>query len=200
MYRGGQSLSKLAAVICAICSTVVPRTSASFRAVSTIMAGSLRFPRVGDEGEIRGVGLDVEEAVVGCDAGGFADVFGGFEGEDASVAEVKAEGQGFLRLRGVACEAVHDSATGPVFAEDGDGVVPGFAGVDGDGEVQFAGLKACDWAQRGFALDFAGEKSVVVMIEADFAEGSDFGIRGEGAQIVERLRRELRGVVRMDAD
>ena len=79
VYRVRHSFSKLAVVMAAMCSGVVWRTSASLRAVSIIMAGSLRFPRCGMGARYGASNLDEEARVIGVDAGGLADGFGGFD-------------------------------------------------------------------------------------------------------------------------
>ena len=124
-------------------------------------------------------------------------MLGGFEGEDAAEAEVEAQGESLLRLRGVAGETVHDAWPCPVFAQDRHGVVPGFAGVDGDGQIEVAG--EFELLDEDFALDFA-RREIVVVIEADFAERDNFRVRGQGAEVVVGLRRDFGGIVRVDAD
>ena len=52
------------------------------------------FAAVRDGREIGRVGLD-QEAIVGCDARGFADVFGRFEGQDAAEAEMETQVESF---------------------------------------------------------------------------------------------------------
>ena len=56
-----------------------------------------------------------------------------------------------------------------------------------------------NWRSEDRALHLAG-REIVVIIEADFADGEHFGVRGQVAQAREGFRRGFGGVVRMHAD
>src|SRR5579863_1231699 len=110
------------------------------------------FSAVWDGGEIGRVGFD-EETFGWCNAGGFADIFGCLECQDAAIAEVKTHVESLLCLGWVASETVHNARSGPVFAQDRHGVVPSFARVDGDWEIH--GTSEFQLLDEYFALDFA---------------------------------------------
>ena len=76
----------------------------------------------------------------------------------------------------------------PVFAEECDRVVPGFARVDHDGLFRVA--RDLHLLDEDVALDFA-RREVVMIVEADFAERDHFGVLGQSRRDAGTFRRWL---------
>ena len=82
-------------------------------------------------------------------------------------------------------------------ANQRDGVVPGFAGVDHDRLLRLGRL--LHLLDEDVVLDFS-RREVVVIVEADFTDRDDFGMLCEISEVAERILVRFRGVVRVDSD
>src|SRR5258706_14458263 len=84
-----------------------------------------------------------------------------------------------------------------MFAENSDGVGPGFAGVDHDGLLRIA--RNAELFDEDVALDFS-RSEVVVIIETSFADGNNFRVSHQIFESAVDLGRCFRSVMWMDAD
>jgi len=167
-------------------------------------AGLVALSTIWDGGEERGVGFD--EEVVFRDLGGYvAEGLGFGIGEMAGEADEEAGGDGALGVLPFAGEAVEDAADagrGPVFFEEGEGVVP--AGVviifrtamDEDGTLAGGGYfhLADEDALLGLVVG-----ALMVVVEADLATGDHFGLLEKLVELVEGGLVGFMGVVGVDA-
>ena len=153
----------------------------------------------GNGGEERGVGFD-QDAVGGCEGGGFADGLGGGIGEVAGEGEIEAEGERAAGFVDAAGEAVHDAGERvglPVLGEQAEEVFPGgvwirgaeflFGGgrgelggsaVDEDGLAGVGG--DAELGEESGLLDVGSWVFDMVVVEADFADGEATRVGGEG--------------------
>jgi hypothetical protein len=68
-----------------------------------------------------------------------------------------------------------------MFAQQSDGVRPGFAGVNGDGQVRLAGDLQLAGEDRALRL---ARGEIVVVVETDFGNRDHLGVRGQRDQIL----------------
>ncbi len=122
-------------------------------------------------GEVGRVGL-YKDTIGGHHLCGCTDVVRFFEGDDAGEGAVAAEVEDLAGLGFVAGVAVEDDAADEVgvVGEDFADALFGAAGVDDDGESQFAGEG--ELGIEDFFLAF-GWGEVVVEVETDFADGDN---------------------------
>ena len=154
----------------------------------------------GNGGEERGVGFD-QDAVGGCEGGGFADGLGGGIGEVAGEGEIEAEGERSAGFVDAAGEAVHDAggsawgcqcsasrrrrssqaafgSAAPNFCFGGGRGELGGSAVDEDGLAGGGG--DAELGEEGGLLDVGSGVFDVVVVEADLADGDAAGVGGEG--------------------
>ena len=122
------------------------------------------------------------------------------EGEDEAEVE---RGAGLTEVSG---KAVHDAAEagcGPLLVEDAEKIIPGIgavlagAAVDEDGELDGGGQR--ELPAEDLLLHVA-RGMVVVVVEADFADGDDARMLGEALHAVEVGGGEQARLVGVDAD
>jgi hypothetical protein len=166
--------------------------------------GLVAFAAVGDGGEEGGIGLD-EEAIGGDGGGDGAKVGGLGEGDVAGEGNHEADVEGAAGVVGGSGEAVEDSAKivgSPMLLKLGEGVIPCVgrvlrgAAVDEDGKPGGGG--DFHLGGKGLAL-FLARGVVVVVVEADFADGDDVGVVAEGFEFFEGVGSGEAGFVGMDS-
>src|SRR5258708_5408915 len=195
----GASPAKTVKVACSDRCDVVQLHAAHLRQTPGRLHHKCRLvalPPVWHRRKIGCVGLD-QQPVFGRQSRGLAQVARFRECQNAAEAEVKPQFQGLFGFFRPACEAVHDAAVGQAgLADHRKRVLPGLARVDDDGFSCACGQIELRGKDR--ALHVA-RREVVMIIEADFANGQHFRVARQLAQARERFGRSLRRVVRMRA-
>lgn len=138
--------------------------------------GFVSLATVGDRGHPRGIGFDHEVLEADGFEGG-AEVVAAFVGDGAVDAEDPSERESAFGVVGGSGEAVEEvgDAFGAFF-ENIEEVGFGFATVEDDGFVVVFG--EFELGEEGVELFFSGGV-VPMVVEADFAEGDDFGVAEE---------------------
>ncbi len=126
--------------------------------------------------KVRGVGFD-QQAVGGDQFGGGLDVGGVFVGDDAGDADVGTQRQPLFAFGGCAGEAMNDEAEFRKIADDFEGVRVRFADMENHGDFQPA--RDFELIEENALLQEPGGE-IVVVIQATFAQGDDFGLAANG--------------------
>ena len=165
----------------------------------------IAFAPVGDGSEVGTIGFE-KEAVERDHGGSVLNVGGLGVGEVSGEGEDEAEIERGASLGEVSGEAVHDAAEagcGPLLVEDGEKIVPGVgavlagAAVDEDGKLDRG--SQCELLAEDLLLRVAWGM-VVVVVEADFADGDDARMLGKALHAVEVCVDEQARLVGVDAD
>src|SRR5579883_340506 len=150
-------------------------------------------PRNG--GQVGCVGLD-QQAVAGSEGRGVAHCLRFGERQHAPERQVKSAVQSLAGFAGSAGEAVHDAFARPMPVQQAQGIVPRLAGMDDDGLRGLA--REFELALKDLALHGA-RSEVVVVVQADLADGDYLGVAEQPAEILVGFGRRLGGVVGMHA-
>ena len=142
----------------------------SFSATCTTCAGSFRLPRNGT-GARNGLSVSISSRSRGMARATLPQIVGLGKRDDARQRNIEPQLERRTGEGGVAGEAMEDAAnlSSPFETQDRQRVLVGLARVHDDGQAQFAGEP--DLRAEHGPLHF-GCREVVVVVEADFADGA----------------------------
>ena len=173
-------------------------------AVWATKAGSLRWPRCGT-GASQGASVSDQDSIQRHAHGHVAQRLRLGVGEIAGKGDQKSHVERAPRLLPAGAETVHNAAQPgfpPMLVKNEKEIVPGVGGFIGAAAVDEDGPAArggnFELADQALSLHFAG-RALVVIVEADFTAGNDFGLGKKRVQLGECGLVGFGSAVRVDA-